>query len=281
MLLFGERGPRRVRGGQTRPRRQLRRAAGRHDARAGVPRRLGRARERAPGAGPARRDARDRRADARDRAGAARGSKLSGREDEARLRYFGEIEEDLDDRLQRLIDLAIADEEEEVRQVDRQTAALTDRADRGRRGDHAPGRRLASVGAVMLLNRALARPIGRLIDGASAIGGGAARPSHRGRGPRRAGDPALGPLQPDGGAARGAAPRPCSRSRASWSAMSASARRSWRAPTAGSKDLDRLRVAVPGRRQPRAAHALDHPARRGRGDAAQPGGQPRTTIARP
>ena len=41
--------------------------------------------------------------------------KLSGREDEARLRYFGEIEEDLDDRLQRLIDLAIADEKEEVR----------------------------------------------------------------------------------------------------------------------------------------------------------------------
>ena len=40
--------------------------------------------------------------------------KLSGREDEARLRYFGEIEEDLDDRLQRLIDLAIADEQAEV-----------------------------------------------------------------------------------------------------------------------------------------------------------------------
>jgi len=96
---------------------------------------------------------------------------LSGREDEARLRYFGEIEEDLDDRLQRLIDLAIADEETEVRQVEDETAELTNElivvvavtaflavA--------------ASLGAVMLLTRALARPIARLIGGASAIGGG-------------------------------------------------------------------------------------------------------------
>ena len=57
------------------------------------------------------------------RAGAARAHAQRPR-DEARLRYFGEIEEDLDDHLQRLIDLAIADEEEEVRQVDHQTAAL-------------------------------------------------------------------------------------------------------------------------------------------------------------
>jgi signal transduction histidine kinase len=96
---------------------------------------------------------------------------LSGREDEARLRYFGEIEEDLDDRLQRLIDLAIADEEAEVRQVERQTAKLTQEmivvvvlttllAV------------VASLGAVMLLTRALARPIANLIDGAGAIGGG-------------------------------------------------------------------------------------------------------------
>jgi signal transduction histidine kinase len=97
--------------------------------------------------------------------------KLSGREDEARLRYFGEIEEDLDDRLQRLIDLAIADERAEVRRVDERTAALT--------------RELiavvvaatltamaASAGAVMLLNRALSRPIERLAHGAAAIGGG-------------------------------------------------------------------------------------------------------------
>ena len=51
--------------------------------------------------------------------------KLSGREDEARLRYFGEIEEDLDNQLQELIDLAIADEREEVSRVDNETAALT------------------------------------------------------------------------------------------------------------------------------------------------------------
>jgi signal transduction histidine kinase len=99
------------------------------------------------------------------------GVKLSGREDLARLRYFGEIEEDLDDRLQRLIDLAIMDEREEVRRVDSRTEALT--------------RELvvvvvattlvalvASVGAVMLLTGALARPIDRLIGGAAAIGGG-------------------------------------------------------------------------------------------------------------
>lgn len=96
---------------------------------------------------------------------------LSGREDEARLRYYGEIEENLDDKLQTLIDLAITDEREEVSRVDTETARLT--------------RELiifvasaiilaiaASVGAVMLLSRALARPIARLTEGASAIGSG-------------------------------------------------------------------------------------------------------------
>ncbi|MFZ1429023.1 MAG: ATP-binding protein [Geminicoccaceae bacterium] len=104
------------------------------------------------------------------------GLTLSGREGEARLRYYGEIEEDLDDRLQRLIDLAIADEEAEVRQVERQTAALTEEMIVVVAVTTLLAV-IASLGAVMLLTRALARPIGRLIDGSSAIGGG--QLSHR------------------------------------------------------------------------------------------------------
>jgi two-component system, OmpR family, sensor kinase len=96
---------------------------------------------------------------------------VAGREDEAKRRYFGEIEEDLDDKLQRLIDLGLADEQREVQEVDDRTAALT--------------RDLVAVviaatlvaiaasgGAVTLLSRALSRPIGRLTEGAAAIGGG-------------------------------------------------------------------------------------------------------------
>ena len=95
----------------------------------------------------------------------------SGREDEARMRYYGEIEEDLDDRLQRLIDLAIADEEAEVSQVERRTAALTEEMIAVVVATTLLAV-IASLGAVMLLTRALARPIEQLIDGASAIGGG-------------------------------------------------------------------------------------------------------------
>ena len=88
------------------------------DARAGLPRRSRPSGERAAGARCcSTRCARSRRA-MHATALELLGVTLSGREAEARLRYFGEIEEDLDDRLQRLIDLAIADEEAEVRQVD-------------------------------------------------------------------------------------------------------------------------------------------------------------------
>lgn len=101
---------------------------------------------------------------------------VSGRQDTARQRYFAEIEEDLDDHLQQLIDLAIADEQAEVSKVDQQTATLA--------------RELiaivaittviaivASVGAVLLLSRALSQPISRLTEGAAEIGDG--RLSHR------------------------------------------------------------------------------------------------------
>ena len=96
---------------------------------------------------------------------------LVGRQDEARLRYFDEIEENLDDRLQHLIDIAIADEEFEVRQVEGQVARLTNELIAAVAVSSSLAI-VASLGAVMLLSRAVARPIARLIDGASAIGRG-------------------------------------------------------------------------------------------------------------
>jgi signal transduction histidine kinase len=97
--------------------------------------------------------------------------KLSGREDQARLRYFGEIEEDLDDELQNLIDLAIADEREEVARVDSETHILTRELIAAVLATTAAAI-AASVAAITLLSRALSRPIGRLTTGAEAIGAG-------------------------------------------------------------------------------------------------------------
>lgn len=97
--------------------------------------------------------------------------KLSGQEDDARLCYFGEIEEDLDDRLQTLIELAIADERREVSEVDLETEKLT-----GELIIVVIGTMIvtvaASIGAVMLLSRNLSGPIERLTAGAEAIGSG-------------------------------------------------------------------------------------------------------------
>jgi two-component system, OmpR family, sensor kinase len=101
---------------------------------------------------------------------------VDGRQDAARQRYFAEIEEDLDDHLQQLIDLAIAEEQAEVSSVDRETATLA--------GEliaivatTTVIAILASVGAVLLLSRALSQPIARLAEGAAEIGDG--RLSHR------------------------------------------------------------------------------------------------------
>ncbi len=197
---------------------------------------------------------------------------LSGREDEARLRYFGEIEEDLDDRLQRLIDLAIADEEAEVRQVERQTAEADPGDDRGRGPDHAPRGRCQS----------------RCRHAADPCAGPADRPPDR-RGRchrwRRA-------LPSHRGARAATSWRPCPATSTAWPS-------SWRCsdvPCSPISDELERKVrrahgaagecesapqgpgpapgAVPRRRQPRAAHALDDPARRSRGDPAQPGGTP-------
>jgi two-component system OmpR family sensor kinase len=94
-----------------------------------------------------------------------------GRLQEAYERYYAEIEERLDDDLQVLIDLAIEDERQEVEATDYRTAVL--------------GQRLAlavlavalvsiasSIGAVLLLSRAVARPIQKLMRGAEALGRG-------------------------------------------------------------------------------------------------------------
>lgn len=97
--------------------------------------------------------------------------KVAGRDDEAQLAYFGQIEEDLDDRLQQLIDLAIADERGEVARVDGETAALSKELLVIVTGSLLAGI-VASIGAVMLLSGALAKPIGRLTLGAAAIGAG-------------------------------------------------------------------------------------------------------------
>lgn len=96
---------------------------------------------------------------------------LQDRFDEASQRYFAEIEEDQDDRLQELIDLAIADEKEQVRVVDERTASLTLELILIVSATIVLAV-LASTVAVTLLSRALARPIARLTAGAEAIGSG-------------------------------------------------------------------------------------------------------------
>ena len=107
---------------------------------------------------------------------------LSGREDEARLRYFGEIEEDLDDRLQRLIDLAIADEKAEVSEVERETAELTDELIVVVAVDHLPRRRRQHRGGTAV-EPALC-PADRPADRRGGRHRGRrARPSDRGRRP--------------------------------------------------------------------------------------------------
>jgi hypothetical protein len=93
-----------------------------------------------------------------------------GRLQEAYNRYYQEIEERLDEDLQVLIDLAIEEERRSVEATNYRTAML--------------GRWLAlavvavalaalalSIGAVLLLNRAMARAIQKLMRGADTLGG--------------------------------------------------------------------------------------------------------------
>lgn len=97
--------------------------------------------------------------------------KLAGRPDEAYRRYHDEIEERLDDDLQRLIDIAIADEQDEVRRMDRRTASMA-REMTAIVALVVLAGAAASVLAILLVNRALSRPIARLVAGVEAIGRG-------------------------------------------------------------------------------------------------------------
>ena len=97
--------------------------------------------------------------------------KTAGRQEEAYRRYYEEIEEGLDEDLQRLVDIAIADEREEVDRLDRLTASMA-------RELSAIVLAVALVGGitgiamVLLINRALSRPIAGLVQGVEAISRG-------------------------------------------------------------------------------------------------------------
>ena len=97
--------------------------------------------------------------------------KTAGRQEEAYRRYYEEIEEGLDEDLQRLVDIAIADEREEVDRLDRRTASMA-------RELSAIVLAVALVGGitgiamVLLINRALSRPIAGLVQGVEAISRG-------------------------------------------------------------------------------------------------------------
>jgi signal transduction histidine kinase len=94
-----------------------------------------------------------------------------GQETEARRRYRAEVEDDLDNQLQELVDLAIADERSEVDRIDSETAALARELTLIVAGAIVLGL-LVGIGAIALLSRALSAPITRLTEGAAAIGGG-------------------------------------------------------------------------------------------------------------
>ena len=97
--------------------------------------------------------------------------KTAGRQEEAYRRYYEEIEEGLDEDLQRLVDIAIADEREEVSGLDRRTASMA-------RELSAIVLAVALIGGVtgiamvLLISRALSRPIAGLVRGVEAISRG-------------------------------------------------------------------------------------------------------------
>lgn len=97
--------------------------------------------------------------------------KVDGRQEEAYRRYHDEIEEGLDDDLQRLVDIAIADEREEVGRLDRRIASMA-RELTAIVVIVVLGGGAASIFAILLVRRALSRPIAGLVDGVAAIGRG-------------------------------------------------------------------------------------------------------------
>jgi two-component system OmpR family sensor kinase len=97
--------------------------------------------------------------------------KTAGRQEEAYARYYKEIEEGLDDDLQRLVDIVMADEREEVERLEWRTGSMARELSAIVLGVTLIGG-VTSLAMVLLIGRALSRPIAQLVGGVEAIGRG-------------------------------------------------------------------------------------------------------------
>ena len=97
--------------------------------------------------------------------------KTAGRQEEAYARYYEEIEEGLDDDLQRLVDIVMADEREEVERLELRTRSMARELSAIVLAVILIGG-VTSMVMVLLIGRALSRPIAQLVGGVEAIGRG-------------------------------------------------------------------------------------------------------------
>jgi two-component system, OmpR family, sensor kinase len=97
--------------------------------------------------------------------------KTAGRQEEAYARYYKEIEEGLDDDLQRLVDIVMADEREEVERLEWRTGSMARELSAIVLAVTLIGG-VTSLAMVLLIGRALSRPIAQLVGGVEAIGRG-------------------------------------------------------------------------------------------------------------
>jgi two-component system, OmpR family, sensor kinase len=97
--------------------------------------------------------------------------KTAGRQEEAYARYYEEIEEGLDDDLQRLVDIVMADEREEVERLEWRTGSMARELSAIVVAVTLIGG-VTSLAMVLLIGRALSRPIAQLVGGVEAIGRG-------------------------------------------------------------------------------------------------------------
>jgi two-component system, OmpR family, sensor kinase len=102
--------------------------------------------------------------------------KTAGRQEEAYRRYYDEIEQGLDDDMQRLIDIVMADEREEVRRLEHRAGSMARELSAIVVVVTVMGG-VTSMIMVLLIGRALSQPISRLTEGAAEIGNG--RLDHR------------------------------------------------------------------------------------------------------
>jgi two-component system, OmpR family, sensor kinase len=97
--------------------------------------------------------------------------KTAGRQEDAYARYYAEIEEGLDDDLQRLVDIVMADEREEVERLEWRTGSMARELSAIVVAVILIGG-VTSLAMVLLIGRALSRPIVQLVGGVEAIGRG-------------------------------------------------------------------------------------------------------------